>query len=257
MVVEPPNLPRWHNVPLAGALQAATGMPVLLDNDATAAATGERWVGGAAHTSNWAFIYFGAGVGCGLVLSGQVYRGALGNAGELGHLSISPRGPKCFCGNRGCLEATTSPHALVAEALRLRGRHRTSLRLDGDPTRVTDDYEHLCKQAAAGDRLARGVLDRAAERVGVAATSLVNLMDLEGIIIGGHGLRHTGERFRAAIDKAVNARTLARQIRHTRVEMSLLGEDAGAVGAASLVLDSAYSPTVSNLFTRPQESKDA
>jgi len=257
MVVDPPNLPGWHHVPLVEALGDATGLPVLLDNDATAAATGERWVAGTLHTADWAFIYFGAGVGCGLVLGGQVYRGALGNAGELGHLSTHSRGARCFCGNRGCLEATVSPHALVSEALRIGDRRPSSLHLDGKPAHVRSDYEHLCREAAAGDAVAAGVLDRAARRVGVAATSLVNLLDLEGIVLGGYGLRHTGERFRAAIDQAVNATTLARQIRRTRVEMSLLGEDAGAIGAASLVLDGAYSPTVTNLFTRPQETKDA
>lgn len=257
MVVDPPNLPHWHQVPLVRELGEAVDLPVVLDNDATAAATGERWVGGAAHTSDWAFLYFGTGIGCGLVLGGQVYRGARGNAGEFGHLSIDAGGPECFCGSRGCLEAAVAPRTLVAEALRLSGRRRTTLRLDGDPTRVRADYEQLCLAAAAGDRLAGSVLDRAAERVGVAATGLVNLLDVEGIVLGGHGLRHTGERFRAAIDQAVNGRTLARRIRHTQVALSVIGEDAGAIGAASLVLDGAYSPTVSHLFTRPQESKDA
>ncbi len=257
MVVEPPNLPHWHQVPLVQALGEHLDVPVLLDNDATAAATGERWVGGASSPSDWAFLYFGTGVGCGLVLGSQVYRGGFGNAGEFGHLSIDAAGPECFCGNRGCLEATVSPHALVSEALRLGERRRTSLRLDGSPTRVRRDYEHLCREAAGGDRLAAAVLDRAAERVGVAVTSLVNLLDVEAIVLGGHGLRHTGERFRDAIDAAVNGRTLARRIRHTHVAMSAIGEDAGAIGAASLVLDGTYSPTVANLFTRPQESKDA
>lgn len=257
MVVEPPNLPRWHEVPLVTELREATGLPVLLDNDATAAATGERWVGGTSHTGDCVFLYFGAGIGCGLVLGGQVYRGAMGNAGEFGHMTIDSRGPECFCGNRGCLEASVSPQALVAEAGRLSSRRSTSLELTGDPARVADDYDHLCQQANGGDRLANAVLDRAAGRVGLAATNLVNLLDVGHIILGGRGLRYCGERFRTAIDVAVNGRTIARHMRHARVEMSVIGEDAGAIGAASLILDGAYSPTVSNLLERHEEKTHA
>ncbi len=256
-VVDPPNLPHWDQVPLVAALGEATSLPVVLDNDATAAATGERWVGGTWSMSDWSFLYFGAGVGCGLVLGGQVYRGSLGNAGEFGHLRVDPRGPECFCGSRGCLEAMVSPHALVAEAVRLGSRQATSLRLSGDPSRVRSDYEQLGREAAAGDRLARAVLDRAARRVGVAATGLVNLLDVECIVLGGHGLRSTGDRFAAAIDEAVNGSSLARRVRRTRVQLSVLGEDAGAIGAASLVFDDAYAPTVSQLFTRRREPADA
>jgi predicted NBD/HSP70 family sugar kinase len=253
VVVEPPNLPRWHRVPLVGALGEATGLPVLLDNDATAAVIGERWVSGSSGTSDCAYLYFGTGIGCGLVLGDEVYRGTMGNAGEFGHLSIDARGPQCFCGNRGCLEASVSPHALVSEAHRLSGGRRTSLRLTGDPAKVTADHDQLCQEAEAGDRLANAVLDRAAERVALAATSLVNLLDVERIVLGGRGLRYSGERFRHAIDTAVNDRTIARHVRHTKVELSVIGEDAGAIGAASLVLDGAYSPAVSNLFARPEE----
>lgn len=255
MVVEPPNLPHWHRVPLVRSLGKATGLPVVIDNDATAAATGERWAGGTSDVSDWVFLYFGTGIGCGVVLGDQVFRGAMGNAGEFGHVSIDARGPECFCGNRGCLEASVSSHALVAEASRLSGSRKTSLRFTDDPARIVADYDHLCQEADAGDRLARTVLDRAAERVGVAATSLVNLLDVDLVVLGGRALRYSGERFRQAIDRAVNGRTIARQVRHTRVEMSVIGEDAGAIGAASLVLDGAYSPTVSNLFARPEEKK--
>lgn len=256
-VVEPPNLPAWHQVPLVEALELATGLPVVLDNDATAAATGERWVGGAAGAHDYAFLYFGAGIGCGLVLGDHIYRGSKGNAGEFGHVSVDRRGPECFCGNRGCLEMVASPQALVAEAVLASRRRRTSLRLTGDPDKVVSDYDHLCQEAAAGDRAAGAVLDRGADLVGLAATSLVNLLDLDRLILGGRGLRFAGERFRDAIDRAVNNRTIARHLRWTRVELSVIGEDAGAIGAASLVLDSAYSPTVSNLFARPEEKTNA
>ena len=113
IVFQPPNLPGWQEVPLKELLERKTNYSVVVDNDATAAAIGERWFGGAKSTSNFAFVYTGVGIGAGLFLKDHVYRGTTANAGEFGHMTLNPDGPECFCGNRGCVEVYCSPRGLT------------------------------------------------------------------------------------------------------------------------------------------------
>jgi hypothetical protein len=109
IVVAPPRLVNWTRVPIKQMLSEATGLPVTIDNDATAAAIGERWAGAGRGVANFAYFFFGTGVGGGLVLNHQVYRGGSLNAAEFGHTSVLEDGPPCYCGNRGCLETLVSP----------------------------------------------------------------------------------------------------------------------------------------------------
>jgi predicted NBD/HSP70 family sugar kinase len=119
LVLYPPQLAGWDRVPLGAMLEESTGSRVTMDNDATAAAIGERWSGVAKNIGNFIYIYMGTGIGGGLFLSNQVYRGPFRNAAEIGHITAAPDGPECYCGNRGCLEAVGCPAAMVAEARRL------------------------------------------------------------------------------------------------------------------------------------------
>ncbi|GAA1677194.1 ROK family transcriptional regulator [Fodinicola feengrottensis] len=251
LVLSPPNLPGWHEVPLLAYLQEEFGVPVVVDNDATAAAIGERWAGaGGARMGSFAFLYFGTGVGGGLFLGDQVWRGNSGNAGEFGHITVVPNGTPCFCGNKGCLEAYVRPHAIVAEtAAALEKRPADPLPLKLEPSREFADYELIC-QAAGTHPVARQVIQRAAAKVAIAATSLVNVVDVERIVLGGKGVRYVVDAYKAAISEAVNSRSIARGVRTVQVEPSLIGEDAGARGAAALVLDGAYSPQLATLFSR-------
>src|SRR5690606_17124366 len=105
LVVEPPNLAGWHEEPLVDSLADRLGLPVRLDNDATAMAVGERWAGGPDRAGAFAFLYLGTGIGGGLMLGDTVHRGQTGNAGEFGHITVVSDGRHCYCGNRGCVEA--------------------------------------------------------------------------------------------------------------------------------------------------------
>ncbi|GAA3309784.1 hypothetical protein GCM10020295_75310 [Streptomyces cinereospinus] len=150
MIVAPPQLAHWTRVPLQSMLSEATGLPVILDNDATAAAVGERWSGAGRGVANFAYFFFGTGIGGGLILNHQVYRGGSLNAGEFGHSSVLPDGPECYCGNRGCLERLVNPSAIVAEVhRRLADRPRAdsvlSQAFDRDPSSV----DHAAIQLAA------------------------------------------------------------------------------------------------------------
>lgn len=244
MIVTPPQLVNWTRVPLQRMLAEATGLPVTLDNDATAAAIGERWAGAGRGVANFAYFFLGTGVGGGLILGHQVHRGGSLNAAEFGHASVQPGGPACYCGNSGCLESLISPVALVAEV-----RRRLAAGEPSELDAATVDHGALCRAAAGGDPLAVEVIDAAAERLATAVVNVVNIVDVDLVVLGGHSLRHVETRFRSAVERALLTRPLARDIRTTRVELSPLGPDAAVVGAAALVLHATYSPRVSELLS--------
>ncbi|WP_245670304.1 ROK family transcriptional regulator [Micromonospora mirobrigensis] len=253
MVVSPPQLSTWRRVPIERMLQEAVDLPVTVDNDATAAAIGERWSGVGRGVANFAYFFFGTGIGGGLFLSHQVHRGGSGNAGEFGHLTVVPDGPDCYCGNRGCLERLISPSAIVAEAHRrlAGGGQLGGVLADAyadEPARV--DYALVGKAATAGDPLATELITRAAEWLSCAVVNVVNTVDVDLVVLGGHTLTHVGEWYRAALAEALANRPIARRIRVVDVALSSLGADAAVLGAASLVLHAAYSPRVTALLTQ-------
>jgi predicted NBD/HSP70 family sugar kinase len=248
VVFDPPNLPGWHDVPLAEDLRLKTGYPVIVDNDATAAAIGEKWASGADGAHNFAFVYMGVGVGAGLFVDGHVYRGATTNAGEFGHTILDPEGPPCFCGSRGCVEAYCAPRAVVdSVARRLADGEPSALHLAASKEQGGLDFEKICRAALADDSLALEEVKRSAWRLGCGGVSLVNLLDLELIVLGGRAFRDVGHVYKDAVQKVVDDRIMARNRRKVLVELAKAGEDAGAVGAASLMLDATYSPRLVEL----------
>jgi glucokinase-like ROK family protein len=243
IVYEPPNLPGWHEVPLAEALNSKTGYPVLVDNDATAAAIGERWAGGAGGTRNFAFVYMGVGVGAGIFLEDHVYRGSTTNAGEFGHMILNPDGPSCTCGSHGCVEAYCAPRSVLAAVSRRLSDGEPSViaaHAAGDGGRI--DFGAICKAARTGDDLAMEEIRRSAQWLGFGVVSLVNLLDVELVVLGGSGFRDADDIYRDEVQRVVDERIIARDRRTLRVQLSMAGEDAGAVGAASLVLEATYAP---------------
>ncbi|MBF8186225.1 ROK family transcriptional regulator [Nonomuraea sp. K274] len=250
LVVSPPQLAHWTRVPLQQMLRDGTGLPVTLDNDATAAAVGERWSGAGRGVANFAYFFFGTGIGGGLVLNHQVYRGGSLNAGEFGHSSVVPDGPECYCGNRGCLERLVNPSAIVTEVHRrlARGHAAGVLRepFDRDPSLV--DHAAIRIAASTGDPLAAAVIDEAAEHVASVAVNVANFIDVDLIVLGGHGIEHVETRYVDAVASALATRPLSRRIRIVDVTPSPLGAAAAVVGSAALVLHATYSPQLSALL---------
>ncbi|MBA2893368.1 ROK family transcriptional regulator [Nonomuraea soli] len=242
VIVNPPRLPGWDRVPIREQVESLIGFPVTVDNDATAAAIGERWAGLARSTPGFVYLYLGTGIGGGMFLDNQIYRGRSLNAAELGHITVVPDGPECYCGNRGCVEALCCPSAIVAAA-----RERLALGAASSlsPHRLT--HARVCAAAAAGDPLARSVIDEAAARLADAAVSIVNMLDIDLLVLGGPALREVGEVYRAAISEAVAGRVLARRLHAVRVEVSPIAADAAAIGAASLVFHATYAPRIDAL----------
>ena len=165
----------WRDVPLADIAGAATGLPVTVDNDVRALTVAEQWFGAGVGLSDFALVTVGAGIGCGLVVHGRVVSGAHGVAGEIGHLSIDPLGPPCYCGNSGCMEAIAADPAILRDIRRPRaGPSPRGPRRSSWPATETP--------------AARAVYARAGAAIGKAIGSVVNLFGPDRVIISGEGL---------------------------------------------------------------------
>ncbi|MFF4040000.1 ROK family protein [Streptomyces sp. NPDC001816] len=165
----------WRDVPLAELAGMTSGLPVTVDNDVRALTVAEQWFGAGAGLSDFAVVTVGAGIGCGLVVHGQVVAGAHGVAGEIGHIVIDPAGAPCHCGNRGCVEAIAGDAAVVARIREVTGRQ------------VTDSAEAVAL-AHQGFPGAREVYARAGEAIGRGIATVANLLGPERVIISGEGL---------------------------------------------------------------------
>jgi predicted NBD/HSP70 family sugar kinase len=252
LVVFPPNLAGWSEVPLPTVLGEKTGLPVVMDNDATAAAIGERWVGGPHRVGSLLFVYLGTGIGAGIALGDGIQHGDSGNAGEIGHLVVVPDGNPCRCGARGCLEAHCAPPAVVAGHVRRHGPEEAArLGLSLAPADTFTDYGRICEAAAGGDPASRATVAELAELCAQAVRGAVNLLDVSTVVLGGPALPAVERALRTAITRQVNELTLAHAVRRVAVEPSLIGTDAGAIGAASLVLHGRFSPGWSMLVGHP------
>jgi predicted NBD/HSP70 family sugar kinase len=218
-IVGPPDFPSWEKVPIVSVLEAAVGMPVLVDNAATAAALGVEWHMPPTHGS-FLYCYWGLGIGGGLVLGREAYRGSTGNAAEIGHIVVSDGGHPCACGGRGCLEAEASAAALVRDA-----------RKYGDFATIE------AVAAAAVDIVAvRRLLERAAKRMAAALVSAINVTDVPEVIIGGAHFAAVEDVFLPVVREAVANRALRGRVAPVTLRTASVGEEANAIGAGALVL---------------------
>ena len=231
-LISPPYLPRWHAYPLAERLQERLGLLVLVANDANATAMGEHWLTDAREKKNFACIFMGDGIGTGMFLDGHVFAGTSQNAGEIAHMSMDVHGLQCWCGNRGCLEFYASPTAMAAAA--------TDLGVEESPA----GYTTLRHRAAKGEPEPVAILGGAAKYLSVAAVNLSALLDLQLIVLAGKGFNGVEEIFVNAAREALAERNRNGTASQATVRMSLVGDVAAAVGAATLVLDHALSPSL-------------
>ncbi len=167
----PPNLPRWDNVPLRDLLEAEFQLPVWVENDANATALAEHQWGAGRHARDMAFLTMGTGIGAGLILNNELYRGRHNLAGEIGHATILPGGPLCLCGRRGCLETLSS-----GTAIGRMGRERCD-----DPSLTAHD---VCARARLHDPIAQGIIADAALYMGIGLANLLQTLNLERIVLG-------------------------------------------------------------------------
>ncbi len=229
-VIFAPNL-YWRNVPLVKYLRRKTALPVFLENDANVAALGEQWRGAGQGSANMVMVTIGTGIGGGIVLDGCLYTGANGAAGELGHTVIEPGGPQCSCGRRGCLETLTSATAMVRMAREAMDRGVITELFREENLEARD----IIMAARAGDRLALEIVEKAAYYLGIGLGNIINILNPDTIVIGG-GVSRAGELLFEPLCRAARENCLESAGSIVRIVPAQLGNDAGFVGAAQLVL---------------------
>jgi glucokinase len=228
------NLP-LHDIPFRDVMTERLGLPVAVDNDANCAALAEVRAGAGAGCTELVMLTIGTGIGGGLILGGELYRGAIGAGAEMGHMVVEIDGPPCqgFCPNRGCLESVASGTALVREAsLAVAARPDTALGRaleDGRP--LTGPL--ITELAHDGDPVARGVLALVGRRLGVGIASLVNIFNPEVVVIGG-GVVGAGEMLLGPLREEMLARALSPSKELVRVSAAAFGAESGMIGAALL-----------------------
>lgn len=245
IIYEPFDLLGWGHVVIKDPLQRRVRFPVTIENDATAAVVGERWVRGSEGGQNFAFIFMGVGIGAGLVIQNQIYRGATTNAGEFGHITLNPDGPVCFCGNRGCLEIYASPAKIMEKVKERLSRGEESQLSSIEPEALT--MPQIYRAALEGDTVATTEVRQAARMLGYGIVNMINLLDLEMVVLGGKLSADAGHLYQQVIQNIIRERLVTRNVRNFRIELSAAGEDAGAVGAAALVLHEIFAPRPTKL----------
>jgi glucokinase len=233
ILMSSPNI-AWKLVPLREMVARATGLPVFLDNDATAAAAGERLIGVAKGVDDFVLVTLGTGIGGGICSGGSILRGHRGTAAEVGHMVVDPAGPLCGCGRRGCLEALASGTALEREAVRLASKDPGSVLHEAsttDPGSVTG--EDVASAAHAGDAAAAAAFENISWYLGLGIANLVHLLDPELVVLGG-GVSRSGDLFIDTVRDVVASTGIPDLVRDVRIELSTLGGDAGVIGAAAI-----------------------
>ncbi|HZT20149.1 MAG TPA: ROK family transcriptional regulator [Dongiaceae bacterium] len=226
--VGPTALPGWQDYPLAEALGRATGLPVIVENDATAAAIGERLHGVARRLANFAYFFIGTGLGAGLILGGQLYRGSASNAGEIGHMVIAPRGRACVCGNRGCLERYVSLRAAY-EWLRL-----------PDPDHASPEI--LTRLLESGDRRLERWIGSILAPMRQAINILECLLDPDAIVLGGFMPQPVLEALVERLDPLPSSVGARRGRSSPRILLGSAGRESSVLGAAALPIFGEINP---------------
>ncbi len=235
-VVFAPNL-AWRDEPLGTALSEVLGLPVVVENDASAAAWAEFVHGAGRDVDDMVMLTIGTGLGGGVIVGGQLLRGAYGFAAELGHVRVVPDGHRCGCGNRGCWEQYASGRALVRAARELvaAGDLAAGRLLElcgGDPAAITG--QQVTRAAREGDRAALDLLVEVGQWVGEGAASMVAVLDSSVVVVGG-GVAEAGDLLLDPARTAMARQLPARGHRPVpEVRAALLGNAAGMIGVADL-----------------------
>ena len=239
--ISPPIMPGWEGYAVRERFSQQHGVPVWVDNDVNIMALGERRSGLAHDHRNFIYVKVGTGIGSGIVSNGRIHRGALGSAGDIGHIQVVGNGGQvCRCGKIDCLEALAGGAALAREGTLLAqgGESERLATILADRGEIS--AREVIRAARVGDGAALGLLNRSATLVGQTLAGLANFFNPSLIVIGG-GVAHAGDAYLATIRQVIYARSTALATRELLVQVSQLGNRAGVIGAASMVLDELFS----------------
>jgi glucokinase-like ROK family protein len=232
-VIAPPIMPGWDRFPIQYHLAKQWKCPITLNNDAELGALGE-WAYGAGRAEKFLlFVKVGFGIGAGILFDGQIYRGATGGSGEIGHITINENGPLCSCGNRGCLEAMAGGKAIVQKAQQvIKSGRRTQL-----ATIPSDEITaaHVAEFARHGDLAAQEIVSQAGEHLGNALASLINVLNPGMIIIGG-SISLMGDLLLEPIRQTATRRSLPASFHNIRITAAYLGSRSSLMGAVTQAL---------------------
>lgn len=218
-----PNIPGWKEVRLKNILERSLSLPIFLDNDANLMALAEYKLGAARGSKNAICITLGTGVGGGIILDGRLYRGSSFAAGEIGHIPINEKGPRCNCGGVACLETYIGNNAILRDARDLFKRDVS--------------LEELSRLARKQNKKAKTIWSKVGSRLGTAFVGVVNLFNPDAIVIGG-GVANAGKILFARVRETIAKRAMNVQARRVKVFKTKLGSDSGLIGAAILVKQS-------------------
>lgn len=231
MVTKAPNLPALDNFRIAAALEKELGVRTILENDANAAAVGENWLGASKGFADSVYVTLGTGVGGGIIVDGKVLRGGGGMAGEIGHICVESFGAECRCGSRGCVEQYSSASAIVRLAAELEIKFPDSSLRNKTGLKASEVF----RAGNEGDALALEVFRQMGFYLGVALSSLINILNPEIIVIGG-GASAGWKLFAPHLIETVRQRAYADLSKPTKIVRGEL-DDAGIIGAARLAFD--------------------
>jgi N-acetylglucosamine repressor len=226
----------WQDVHLADMLEALVEVPVYLENDVNTLTITEKWFGAGQGVDNFLTVSIGRGVGMGIVINGQFYRGARGGAGEFGHTVVDPHGPQCECGKHGCLEAFVGDIGLLRAASEAVQR--------GEIEQPVSNVDELISLAIAGNPAAQAVFANAGQVLGRSIANLINIFSPQKILISGEGAR-AGSFLFDPMCQAVGTNVMPGLKADTEIQIDPWGDDAWARGAAGLVLRELFESPVS------------
>lgn len=234
-----PNIDAADHLPLKEYLEDALHLPVIVEDSSRAMTLAEMRYGAGRHDDDFICINVGAGIGMGIIVSRQLYRGGLGLAGEIGHIPMLPNGDRCHCGSQGCLETLASGRAIAARARHLLEQGVPSLLLDlvdTDTSLTSITTRQVTEAARQGDRLALDLLQNAGGWLGMALATAVNLFSPQKIVLTG-GVMRGNDLLLAIIQESAERYALPQLPRPLPIVMTELDDQVGALGAATLILD--------------------
>ena len=240
VIIECPNLPGFEMYPLRDRIAQATGLPTIVENDANAAAVGEHRYGAGRGFANLVYLNISTGIGGGIIIENQLYWGENGYAGEIGHMTLEAHGPRCNCGNIGCLEVLAAGPAIARNARAAIASGRATRILDLTPGRDPEAITaHIVTDAAKmGDALAVELLAQAGFYIGVGIVNLLHILNPGRVVIGG-GVSFAGDLLFGPIRQTVDERAPLAFRKGVDIVPAALGDDAGLLGAAALAFSEA------------------
>lgn len=226
----------WRNIPLKTIIEERCNIPTFVEDNMRARSLGEYWFGAGQNISNLVCLYVGTGVGAGIIIDGKPYRGMHSRAGEIGHTSVASDGPKCKCGKRGCLEIFTSNPSIISRVEKAITEGRETL----ISNIIQRDHKGLTLDAIfdavrEGDRLAKEILEQTGYYLGLGVSNIVNSFDPEMVILSGDIIDKSRGLLLDIIRETAKVETLDGARRTMQIEEGILKENAGVVGAATLV----------------------